>query len=398
MNQSTNQSLRIGILGCRGIPNHYGGFEQFAEYLSVALVERGHQVWVYNSSLHPYREKEWKGVRLIHQYDPEHKLGSFGQFVYDFNCLLDARKRNFDLLLQLGYTSSVVFHRLWPSNCHNIIHMDGLEWKRTKYSPLIRRFLLKMERWAATFGDSLIADSIVIQEYLSVRYDQRSKFIPYGAISEFPVDVKFLEEYALKPHQYFLVISRFVPENNLEMIIKGYLESGHSGPLVLVGSLDTSFGRQLKQRYQHASNLLFLGGIFDLAILNSLRHFAKLYFHGHSVGGTNPSLLEAMACRVVIGAHDNPFNRAVLGEEAFYFHSAKDIHLAIREEQWAPAKDQWINTNYKKIQNEYNWEVIVDQYEAHFSSILKDRSASIAASSLKTSGSRRFQTLPQKKL
>ncbi|MFZ4549682.1 MAG: glycosyl transferase, partial [Bacteroidales bacterium] len=98
--------MKIGILGTRGIPNHYGGFEQFAEYLSVGLLELGAEVWVYNSHNHPYQEKVWKNVNLIHCFDPEYKIGLAGQFLYDFNCILDSRNRNFDILLQLGYTTN----------------------------------------------------------------------------------------------------------------------------------------------------------------------------------------------------------------------------------------------------------------------------------------------------
>ena len=115
--------MKIGILGTRGIPNAYGGFEQFAEYLSQGLVKKGHQVSVYNSDKHHYKESTWKGVNIINCYDPENKIGTAGQFIYDFNCIQDSSKRNFDIILQLGYTSSSVWHRYWPKDAFNIINM-----------------------------------------------------------------------------------------------------------------------------------------------------------------------------------------------------------------------------------------------------------------------------------
>ena len=133
--------LKIGILGTRGIPNHYGGFEQFAEYLSLGLVQRGHDVYVYNSANHPYQNAEWNDVQIIHCKDPESKLGTFGQFFYDLNCINDARKRNFDILLHLGYTSDSVWHRRWPKNTINMMNMDGLEWMRSKYNKPTKWFL-----------------------------------------------------------------------------------------------------------------------------------------------------------------------------------------------------------------------------------------------------------------
>src|SRR5690348_8489471 len=117
--------MKIGILGTRGIPNSYGGFEQFAEVLSSALAQKGHDVYVYNSHLHPYHQDAWMGVNIIHCEDWENRLGTPGQFVYDLNCINDARKREFDVLLHLGYTSDSVWHRRWPNAAVNIINMDG---------------------------------------------------------------------------------------------------------------------------------------------------------------------------------------------------------------------------------------------------------------------------------
>jgi len=162
--------MKIGIIGSRGIPNQYGGFEQFVEFVAPLLVERGHEVFVYNSSLHPYQPNSWKGVHLIKKFDPENKIGTIGQFIYDFNCILDSRKRNYDIILQLGYTSSGVWAFLFPKKPLIITNMDGLEWKRSKYSKLVQRFLKKAEKWAALSSDHLIADSIGIQTYLLEKY------------------------------------------------------------------------------------------------------------------------------------------------------------------------------------------------------------------------------------
>lgn len=368
----SNLKIKLGILGCRGIPNHYGGYEQFAQYLSKGLVARGYEVWVYNSSLHPYQADEWEGVKLIHCYDPEDKLGAFGQFVYDFHCLRDASKRPFDVLLQLGYTSSAIWHRLWPKNMLQVMHMDGLEWKRSKYSPLVQRFLHKMEAWAAQKADALVADSEVIQTYLKDHYQQDAAFIPYGAPLGISPNVQDLAPWGLVAKQYFLAIARFVPENNLEPIIQGYLASQHPFPLVLVGEPRHRYGQYLQKRYA-SSRVVFIGSIYDQTMLDSLRFHAGLYFHGHSVGGTNPSLLEAMACQVPICAHDNPFNRAVLGTEALYFDGDTAIsdHLSKWEQISFPF--QWIVANAEKIQHKYHWEKILDAYEGLFGRMLKER-------------------------
>lgn len=159
--------MNIAIIGIRGIPNFYGGFEQFAEYLSRGLLSLGHSVTVYNSNLHPYKNNEWNGVRIIHCRDFEDKIGAAGQFLYDLNCIVHTRKCNYDIILQLGYTSSAIWGWLLPTKkCLIATNMDGLEWKRTKYSKLVQRFLLFAEKLAVKKCHNLIADSIGIQDHL----------------------------------------------------------------------------------------------------------------------------------------------------------------------------------------------------------------------------------------
>lgn len=357
--------IRLGILGCRGIPNRYGGYEQFAQYLSQGMVDRGHEVWVYNSSLHPYQQPEWEGVHLIHCFDPEDKLGAAGQFIYDLNCLRDARKRPFDILLQLGYTSSALWYRLWPKGMVHFMHMDGLEWKRTKYTAPVQRFLLKMEAWAAKQADVLIADSEAIASYLVQKYDQVAPFIPYGAASEISPQLEDLNAWNVQPKQYLLAIARFVPENHLEEIIQGVLASETSDPLLVVGNKDQKFGAYLSGRYA-SPKIRFVGGIYDLQLLDSLRFYARLYFHGHSVGGTNPSLLEAMACEVPICAHDNPFNRSVLGDNAYYFTDSNTVAAVVSRQQPEGLTHKWVSNNKAVIAAEYSWERIIDDYERLF--------------------------------
>jgi len=357
--------LKIGILGCRGIPNHYGGFEQFAQHLSHRLVENGHRVWVYQSSLHPFERDSWEGVNLIRQYDPEDKLGAFGQFIYDFNCLSDARKREFDILLQLGYTSNAIWFPFWPKNAANIIHMDGFEWKRSKYIRPVRYFLKLMEGLAVRQGDALVVDSPVIQSYITNSYGRKSFYIPYGVSLPVKSNLRYLEDLGLSESQYFLVIARIVPENNLETIIEGFLMSDHRLPLVIVGNTATRYAHDLVRRYKKY-NILFCGSIYNQGALDSLRRHCALYFHGHSVGGTNPSLLEAMAHEIAICAHDNPFNRSVLGKDAFYFGARRDISDAIKANDLQNVARKWGPANYRKIKEGYQWSQITSGFEELF--------------------------------
>jgi glycosyltransferase involved in cell wall biosynthesis len=359
-----NRSLKIGILGTRGIPNRYGGFEQCAEYLAVGLVNKGHKVWVYNAHNHEYSNSEWNGVNIIHCNDPEHKLGTAGQFIYDLNCINDARKRDYDVLLQLGYTSNSIWFWRWPRNQRNIVNMDGLEWKRSKYSKYVQQFLKIAEKWAAMHGDVLIADSIGIQKYLQDTYNKQSHFIPYGAEIFTAHDKSVTGAYNLKPYEYNILIARMEPENNIEIIIKGHILSNTQRPLLVIGKTQNEFGTYLVNNYGSDKSINFLGGIYDTGIINNLRYFSHLYFHGHSVGGTNPSLLEAMGCSALIAAHDNIFNKAVLGNDAFYFADEQQLANIIKTKEHKADYNSLLQNNINKIRAEYNWARIVDQYES----------------------------------
>ena len=353
--------MKIAIVGTRGVPNYYGGFEQFAEFFSVYLVEKGHEVYVYNSHDHPFQEKTFHGVNIIHQYDPEHKLGTFGQFIYDFNCIMDSRKRDFDIILQLGYTSNSIWYFLLPKKSIIITNMDGLEWKRTKYSKPVQQFLKFAERLAATSSDYLISDSLGIEKFLKARYNKESTYIAYGAHPFTNPNEAILKEYNLGKGFYNMIMARFEPENNFEMVLDGVVMSEEKMSILVIGKHNTKYGEYLKNKYKSHSHIRFLGGIYNLEHLNNLRFFSNLYFHGHSVGGTNPSLLEAMASRAFIMAHDNDFNKAILKENGHYFsnpNEVKNILNTIKKND----NLQLVQNNFDAIVNEYNWDKINGEY------------------------------------
>jgi glycosyltransferase involved in cell wall biosynthesis len=356
--------LKIGILGTRGVPNHYGGFEYFAAHLSQGLVNKGHEVTVYNSSKHPYKAAAWQGVSIVRRFDPESMIGVPGQFIYDLNCLLHAQKKCYDILLVLGYTSSSVWKFLYPRNTVIITNMDGLEWKRAKYSKPVRKFLKYAEKLAVASSRYHIADSPVIKSYLDNTYHINSKYIAYGACLHPDTDEALLAAHGIKKNNYFLLIARMEPENNVEMILDGYCMSNLEKPFVVVGNITGKFGKYLAEKFKHNKNILFTGAIFDEQAVDSLRAFCSLYFHGHSVGGTNPSLLGAMACRAPIAAHENPFNRAVLNNNALHFSSAADVASIINAGEYS--RSVQIEENYASIASDYSWDTIISQYETYF--------------------------------
>lgn len=353
--------MKIAILGTRGIPNYYGGFEQFAEFFSVYLVEKGHEVFVYNSHNHPFQEKTFNGVNIIHQNDPEHKLGTFGQFVYDYNCIMDSRQRDFDIILQLGYTSNSVWFFLLPKKAIIITNMDGLEWKRTKYSKPVQQFLKFAERLAAISSDYLISDSLGIKSFLLKQYKKESTFIAYGAHPFANPNESIIANYDVVKNQYNMIMARFEPENNLDMVLEGVSLNDDQTPILVVGNHNTKYGEYLKNKFKNFPYIRFIGGIYNLEHLDNLRYYSNLYFHGHSVGGTNPSLLEAMASKALVISHNNDFNRGILNENTYYFSNAKEVQNILKT---VNKKDNlmMVENNYNAIVNEYNWEKINGEY------------------------------------
>jgi glycosyltransferase involved in cell wall biosynthesis len=361
--------MKIAIIGSRGIPNDYGGFEQFAEILSIGLRKKGHNLTVYNSSAHSYQQSNWKGVKLIHKYDPEKILGTAGQFIYDLNCIRDLRKHEYDIILQLGYTSSSVWSKFLPTKPVVLTNMDGLEWKRSKYSRFTKLFLKYAEGRAVASSDHLVADSIGIQEYLKNKYGSSSSYIPYGAhIFENP-NPAILKNYSLVKFQYNLLIARMEPENNIETIIQGHILSKTNQTLVLIGGKQTKYAKYLISKYDD-KRILFLGSIYDQFQLNNLRYYSHLYFHGHSVGGTNPSLLEGMASNCLICAHDNIFNRSILQQNAFYFKDANSIEDILNLGLTKQNNTDKLLNNHKKILRDFSWKNIVDSYEQLFEKVV----------------------------
>lgn len=360
--------MKIAILGTRGIPNNYGGFEQFAEYLSVGLVDKGHDVFVYNSHNHIFKESIYKGVNIIHCFDPEYLIGTSGQFIYDFNCIINSRKYNFDIILQLGYTSSSIWNRIIAKSSILVTNMDGIEWKRSKFSIKVQKFLKYAERLAIKYSDYFISDSIGIQKYLQEEFMVKSIYIPYGAENMGHPDLDILNTFNLSKYNYDIVIARMEPENNIEMILEGFMRSKKDRDLVIIGSLETDFGRYISEKYHH-SQIRFLGFVSGINNLNSLRYYSNLYFHGHSVGGTNPSLLEAMASDSLICAHDNIFNKSILEHDSFYFTNSEQIKILINH-NIKNKENEFLINNRKKINNLYSWDKIVLDYNSFFMKIL----------------------------
>jgi hypothetical protein len=226
---------------------------------------------------------------------------------------------------------------------------------------LVKRFLKVAEKLAIKTSDFLVSDSVGIQEYLSKSHGVQSKYIPYGANNVLTSDEKIIENYQVKSYEYNMLIARLEPENNIEIILDGVNDSTNSLPFLVIGKHNTKYGQYLKTKYCDNHKIRFLGGIYNTNHLDNLRYCSNLYFHGHSVGGTNPSLLEAMASNALIAAHENIFNKSILEDQAFYFKNKEDIKhiLENKKENYLTL----VSLNQEKISKIYSWNRINSTYE-----------------------------------
>jgi len=356
--------MRLAILGTRGIPAQYGGFETFAEELSTRLVQRGMEVTVYCEAAEGERPATYRGVRLVHIAAP--RLGPLTTILFDLRCLWHARK-SFDVVYMLGYgTSAFCFlPRLWGSRVW--INMDGIEWARSKWNRLAKLWFKMMEACAMWTPDRVIADAQGILRHLQTRHRRLplASVIPYGApVPDVAPDPGLLDEWQLTPGAYYLVVCRLEPENSVREIVKGYLQSGSKHPLVVVSNIEPArdYVKELLQLSD--GRIRFIGPVYDKGKLLSLRYHALAYFHGHTVGGTNPSLLEALGCGNLVIAHDNVFNREVAGEAARYFHQEDDLAGTISAVESYPTElvEQIKTMAQERVLKAYGWGAITDAY------------------------------------
>ena len=359
------KGFTLAITGTRGVPNNYGGFEQFAQHLAVDLARRGHEVVVYNPHFHPYREDRYEGVRIVHKWCPENLLGSAAHYIYDLLCIRDAARRGVDVILECGYTSAApAFVLVRKRAAALVLNSDGVEWRRTKWGPVSGRLVHAAERICVHRSDRLVADNEGIRTYLRQAYGLDSVTIPYGTALLPAPDAHCLDGFGLVSDGYYMALARLEPENNFEMILAGYLASASEKPFCVVGNHATRYGEFLKKRFA-GSRVRFLGAIYDQPVVHALRHFSALYFHGHSVGGTNPSLLDAMASEALICAHDNEFNRSVTGACALYFSNAGEVTRLIESESDnAALRAGFARGNLEKVRGMYSWKHVADAYEA----------------------------------
>ncbi len=347
--------MHIAIIGSHGIPASYGGFETFAEHLAVALADHGQRITVVNERDH-VKSFSHKGVELLFS-----KYNKSTSPISYYRNSIDLTK-NADVLIVCGSAGSINYGRI-PHKTRIITNIDGLEHKRKRYSFLQRKIVYFLQRLAIRRSHSVVADSEHVLLYwknILPEYSGKMSMIAYGADEFNPVNSDVLNKFNLKPNEYFLVIARLVPENNIEMILNAYKHYKSNKKLVIVGNTDSAYSKKLMS---HADKrVIFTQAIYDKGILDSLRQNCYLYIHGHSVGGTNPSLLEAMAAKCACLCHDNVFNRETSGDAQDYFRESYElaIHLNSLEHNLLHVEAMKLKSSERIKQ--YSWNKLTGEY------------------------------------
>lgn len=354
------------ILGIRGIPAKHGGFETFAENLALYLVERDWKVTVYCQESKPeytlMTESIWKGIKRIHI--PVEGKGARATVAFDLFSVQRACRRP-GLVLTLGYNTAVFDLLLRFKRRTNLINMDGVEWKRDKWKWYEKAWLYINERAGCLIGDHLIADHPEIKNHLLSRVKAaKITMIPYGARDVTSADVTQLERYDLTPKGYAMVIARPEPENSILEIVKAFVSRPRDSELVVLGEYNESNKYQAAVLEAGRNKVKFVGAIYDRSTIDAMRYYSSLYIHGHTVGGTNPSLIEALGAGQAVLAHDNKFNRWVAGDKARYFKNEEEcaLHLDTLLGN-ANLLEEMSHASKSRFYDKFTWESILKQYE-----------------------------------
>ena len=369
---------KIAIVGARGIPANYGGFETFAEEIAVHLVKMyGYEVTVVcdaEQKQHNEAMDMYQGVNL--RYSSYAKGGNAIRFYRDsIKQVLD----DHDIIYSCGPAGGLFGFMVRKHGKIMMTNPDGLNSRRSKWSLPVQIAFRAFEFVASRFSDWVVCDSKAIETYIRQSYGCKYTFVAeYGAytnpyMNETEVSNKILVSYGMKSGEYHLVVSRLEPENNVEAIVSGFQQAERKWPLIIVGNLQqTDFVQEL----QHIAGeqVHFVGGIYDKKELSVLRAHSTTYLHGHSVGGTNPSLLEAMGSRNLCICHDNPFNREVVAEHGLFFKNADEVSQCIERVEQSPQDYAGIRDGaLARVVDYYNWENMADKYHDIFSQALREQ-------------------------
>lgn len=358
----TSKRKRVAIIGTVGIPANYGGFETLADHLTEHLASC-FSMTVYCSSYALNTKPKYYNKARLH-YLPLKANGIQGIFYDIWSCLRAVRKH--DTLLILGVTGMVILPILSFFKAKTIVHIDGLEWKRDKWQPLAKKFLKFSESIAIRYADEIILDNQALKDIVSAEYPtRRYQLITYGSETKNAGYQNHFGNGLIPQKEYAMALCRIVPENNVKTILDTFKENSNLN-LIFVGNWEhNAYSKGLFNKYKSIPNIELRNPIYEATKVEALRRRCKVYIHGHSAGGTNPSLVEAMRSGVPIIAKDVPFNRVTMHSKGLYFSDKADLFRQLKELE---KHDLWeLGKHMEAIaKRNYNWEEISEQYRRIF--------------------------------
>jgi glycosyltransferase involved in cell wall biosynthesis len=368
--------LHIAMVGTRGVPARYGGFETAIEEIGQRLVLRGNRVSVYcrDTGQGADRPSRHLGMDLVHL--PAVRKRSLETLSHTGLSVAHMLRDGPDAAILFNAANAPYLPLIRAAGIPVATHVDGLEWKRTKWGGAGRNYYQLVERLAVKWSDALIADAVGIRDYYRQKFDADTVYLAYGA----PVVAKGqsdkLAQLGVEPQGYHLVVARFEPENHLHLIVEGFARSTAKLPLVVVGSAPYSDRYTRLVHELGDSRVRFVGGVWDQELLDQLYANAKVYWHGHSVGGTNPSLLRASGSGTATNAFDVGFNREVLEASGRYFTDPQDVARLVSEAEGPDSDVAARGEQAQQIARRYNWDAVTDGYEQLCQDLARSRASS----------------------
>ncbi len=359
--------MRIAILGTRGIPASYGGFETFAEHLATRLVARGHEVTVYCRAHYVSpRQMEYHGVRLKVLPTIRHKY--LDTVIHTFISAIHAVSGRFDAALICNAANAPFSSVLRLTGTPVAINVDGLEYKRKKWNRLGRSYYQLAEYLSKLLPNEMVTDAQVIQDYYLARHNARSTMIAYGSEVERRPDRELVRKWRVEPNRYVLYVSRLEPENNAHLVIEAFKKVRTAYRLLVVGDAPYAeeYIKDLKARARGDKRIVFTGFVFGQDY-RALQQNAYCYVHATEVGGTHPALLEAMGYGNCVLTLATPENLEVVGDAGVSysdeFDLAEKLQRVLRDGSLVHAYRQRAQL---RIRSHYDWDRVVDQYEQLF--------------------------------
>lgn len=366
--------MRIAILGTRGIPANYGGFETFAQELSVRLAQRGHHVTVYcRRANYPEPMAEYQGVHLVTL--PTIHTRSLDTLSHAFLSSLHVLTRGVDIALYCNSATSCFtwLPRLFRARV--VMNPDGIEWQRAKWGWAGRSFYKFSEHLAARLPHRIVSDSLVIQDYYSEKFGCESDFVAYGAdIVERGTGRAMLAEYGVQPERYFLFVSRLEPENNAHLVVEAFEKVDTDMNLLIVGSAPFADDYIRRLTDTKDKRVIFPGALYGEAY-QALRANAYVYVNAMEVGGTHPAILEAMGAGNCVLVSDIAYNAEAVAEAGVQFKS-RDADDCRAKMQWLVEHPEEVSAfrqrAVERVRTQYNWDNVVSEYERIFESLLAE--------------------------